>query len=589
MQEQDFTGIWADLRDHVTHTSRDPEAEGKIRSRLDQDEEGNLPSDYQHLRAPETVDASGSAGFPPLAKATSLSRALRAAGDAVAGPSDHHKSQRASANQKLRAEQARSEHAALRRRLPRYTSPSSSARDDDTAASTGAGTGISETSFDDFRTHHRLEAARRGYHPNIGPKALEYDTERSPPSGQPHALPLASRYDWRLRSGATSPRMRELYGRRNIWRQRAPVEHQETLASADYKAYDETFRRFIQLERDEAEAAALARMLKEAQAAAASAKEGEWAGVALPITHEHLIGLQAVVLSGEPDKAAASPDDAQTHTHTDPDKAGPRAKAGARRTTVPLRDGERLDREEIRAHMEYARSSDYTNDAAQLERELEETIDVGFRYPGYETLPDSTFRKGKMVFIWECETDPLTGELYVPALRPSPGQILTIDDLAAIPARGYVKRVYTNRIDVVCSSDFVPSPSKTYRLDVGYDATVFERMGAALTHLGMDAAGQRRTYLQREHPPYKNCRDVEILGTELQQTILSDFALQSKLKSDEMRDDARPVVYERHEEESELLMQDQRIASWAKRYSRENPMWVLGPQTGQSAQHTGIY
>ena len=569
---QDSTGIWADLRDHVTHTLVDREGEGRVRSRVDQDEEGNLPSDYQHLHASDAVDPSASG--PPLARSTSLPQALRAGGDAAV--SEHNKVQRSRANQKLRAEQARSEHAVLRR-LPRYTSRPSLLDDDNTAST---GTGISDTSFDDFRMHHRLEAERPGYHPNTGPRAFEYDEKRHPSSQQPHALPLASRYDWRLRSGAISPRMKQLYGRKNIWRQRAPLEHRETLVSDDYKAYDETFRRFIQLERDEAEAAALTRMLKEAHAAATAANDGEWrTAVALPTTHEHLIGLRAVLLSA-PDKAVASLDG----TQSDSDKAGPRAKTGAKRTTVPLSDGARLDREEIKAHAEYARSTDYAEDAAQLQRELQETIDVGFRYPGYDNLPDSTFRKGKMVFIWECATDPVTGELYAPAIRPAPGKSITIDDLTAIAARGYVKRVYTNRIDVVCSSDFVPDPSKTYRLDVGYDATVFERMGSALTHLAMDAAGQRRTHLQREHPPHKNCRDVEILGTELHQTILSDFALHNTIRSDETRD-ARPVVAERHEEESELLMQDQRIASWAKRYSRENPMWVFWNLSSTSARY----
>lgn len=64
--------------------------------------------------------------------------------------------------------------------------------------------------------------------------------------------------------------------------------------------------------------------------------------------------------------------------------------------------------------------------------------------------------------------------------------------------------------------------------------------------------------------PHAKAIDVEVIGTELDDILLHSFA-----KKDSPQ---HCLEQEGALHESDLLMQDQRVASWARRYARKNPM-----------------
>lgn len=100
-----------------------------------------------------------------------------------------------------------------------------------------------------------------------------------------------------------------------------------------------------------------------------------------------------------------------------------------------------------------------------------------------------------------------------------------------------------------------------YSIDVGYDGTSFDRQELALQKLALDAQEQRTTNDSNSLGPHlKPTRNIELSGTELRDLIL-DHEAHDQLKS-------------AAEHESPVLMEDQYIASWARRYSRAHPMWV---------------
>ena len=81
-------------------------------------------------------------------------------------------------------------------------------------------------------------------------------------------------------------------------------------------------------------------------------------------------------------------------------------------------------------------------------------------------------------------------------------------------------------------------------------------------HLPSDAAAQRIANTALSKGPHVAQRDIEICGTELHDLLLRGYAPSavSDIKEREINI------------ESGLLMQDQRIASWARRYARRKPM-----------------
>lgn len=98
----------------------------------------------------------------------------------------------------------------------------------------------------------------------------------------------------------------------------------------------------------------------------------------------------------------------------------------------------------------------------------------------------------------------------------------------------------------------------TARIDVGYDGTSFDRQEIALQKLALDAAEQRIANDNASKGPHQKSRNIEVSGTELRDLLLDhEVREQLELSSDH---------------ESPVLMEDQYIASWARRYSRPNPM-----------------
>lgn len=98
-----------------------------------------------------------------------------------------------------------------------------------------------------------------------------------------------------------------------------------------------------------------------------------------------------------------------------------------------------------------------------------------------------------------------------------------------------------------------------YRIDVGYDGTTFDRMEKAIRGLALDTAAQRNANEASSLGPHvTQSHMVGMAGTELRKVIL-DYKQMEKFTPTK-------------EHESAVLMDDQYIASWARRYSRVNPM-----------------
>lgn len=104
-------------------------------------------------------------------------------------------------------------------------------------------------------------------------------------------------------------------------------------------------------------------------------------------------------------------------------------------------------------------------------------------------------------------------------------------------------------------------------MDLGYDDTSFARMlDAVQNRLPCDATAQRATNDVLSKGPHIRQRDIEICGTELQDFLLQQY-------TPKVATNANLEV--KAETGSSLLMQDQRIASWARRYSRRSPLYLF--------------
>jgi hypothetical protein len=94
-------------------------------------------------------------------------------------------------------------------------------------------------------------------------------------------------------------------------------------------------------------------------------------------------------------------------------------------------------------------------------------------------------------------------------------------------------------------------------------------------YLPLGASTQRALNTNNGKAPSTKQIDLEILGTELQDLVLRGFENAKKDKG-KNKDVEKKVEMETQEVlpklVSQLLMQDQRIASWAYRYSRLVPM-----------------
>lgn len=96
---------------------------------------------------------------------------------------------------------------------------------------------------------------------------------------------------------------------------------------------------------------------------------------------------------------------------------------------------------------------------------------------------------------------------------------------------------------------------------MGYDGTAFDRQEAALIKLAYDAEEQRSANENSSRGPHVSSRNLELAGTELR-----DLFLDHQIRESEFASASR---------ESPVLMQDAYIGSWARRYSRAKPMWVI--------------
>ena len=389
----------------------------------------------------------------------------------------------------------------------------------------------SAVNFDLFRAGHRLKMWESEYLPSQIIPHREADDAQ-----QPHDSALLSRYDWRLTSPSTSARHRAIFGQRHIWRKKQPQQSHESDASMQgYTEYSAKYSRFIALERKEAEDAALQRLKKRAGRVwmNADARVDSVSGLLAEVHRNHSAKKEQRLEARLPplDEATGAVDDIEA---------------------VAL---EQLDR-------------NLTEEADKATNEGQSTL-VSFHLPQNADLPINEFHKGKMTFIWQCHFDNSAQRWRVPPLEDT---ALAWQDIKDIPARAYVQRAYANRIDVsIPGSNHLPGsdtkPSH-YRLDVGYDDTSFMRMQAALEEgLQVDAAGQRDDNDLTSKGPHKTHRDVQLQGTEIRDVVLQDFSKHSD-EGDVELDESQP----RLDLYSETLMDDQRLASWARRYARDIPM-----------------
>ena len=398
---------------------------------------------------------------------------------------------------------------------------------------------FSETSFEDFRKYHRQKMWDPKY--EVSPATMLANAEDPNRIPQPHDLPLASRYDWRLRAPSRSAAQKEAYGMRTIWRKKMeekPVPDPE----GDYAAYKSQFDRFIQLERDCAEAAALARLSKAAQSTGARSRKTPAAGG----TVEHLIGLKGRARQPRSQPSVSTPTSADRGNSPEP------APWDNTETEISLRADE-----------EWAELDEDYKDFRRVNTPVSQ---VSFSLPDDADFQSNDFRRGKIVFIWNCQTHPYTDELYVPELED---RNLSLEELRKLPTIGFVEKAYLNRIDITCPVSFKPSDSQLFRLDIGYDDTSFRRMEDALQKLARDAAHEREINLALNPGPSIRARNIEVQGTEVRDLVLEGFARSQAAMANNTTITSPSESFVSFDS---IFMQDQYICSWAKRYARRHPM-----------------
>jgi len=284
--------------------------------------------------------------------------------------------------------------------------------------------------FQEMRTRHRSNALATSHTPRSSRESTTAELQ-NPHWIKPDADPLRSRYDWRLRAPSRSPVQKSIYGQRKVWKKSRPIASQADVAGL--AAYQSHFQRFIDLEREEAERAALARL----KANVSNPQGAQY--LQTGTKRDRLDGLQA-----RPAKVKQNFTPASDVT------------IDSRDVEVEAGDGgpRLIDPFDVSAHEASAASE--TRNQPRIEDEKL----VYFSLPRGGNLPENDFAIGKMVFIWECTWHDLRQMFYVPKLD-DPNT--TWQDLAASPSRGYVERVFANSIHVKCHSSFRPDPNVTYR------------------------------------------------------------------------------------------------------------------------------
>lgn len=264
---------------------------------------------------------------------------------------------------------------------------------------------ISELSFEDFRLQHRMKQGQLYYH--------WQGTEGEEAGQQPHHQSLLSRYDWRLRNPWRTPdqSQKHAYAGKILYRKQAQAT--QTIESPEVEAYQEKYRRFIAMEREESEKKALSRLLSGGK------QKSDKFYTSVEGTVEQLSGLQAIQSARRHRAYGSASDNAQA------------------RYSEAQQDGS-IDEFQL------------FNDRRKL---------FLFSRPDRQNFPPNTFHKGKMLFIWKCKYDSVLQEWIVPELQNTS---MTLQELSRIPARGYVMKEWANQIDIL-SGDFIPEAGEMYR------------------------------------------------------------------------------------------------------------------------------
>ena len=366
--------------------------------KVDQDSEGNFALDYM-LQQQES---------PPIGKPATPLAPL-------------HSTPTSAPNQHRKAEELSTEQAFMGFPEPVFPSRWKRYKKVDSPSETD--------SFEALRRHHSQQAYLPQYEP---PSDLVPSV-----TPQPHGYRLTSRYDWRLRAPSQASGQKDAYGGKITWRKKDA----RALVVTDLpglEEYQDAFRRFIQLERQEAQDAALARLKRLAVRDLETPPQIH----SLPgySYQENIVGLKSVVR-----KPGASIMKKGKTTHMPTDLNGIVKPLHANATEALTHSLNESDADS--KHMR----KDWVDDIVDTEGNSGGDVIVSFMREGHEDLPDNPFKPGKMVFIWRCQRNPHGSGLYVPELTDS---TKTWEELRPLPIRGFVQQSYRNRLDIKCPATF---------------------------------------------------------------------------------------------------------------------------------------
>ncbi|EIW76725.1 P-loop containing nucleoside triphosphate hydrolase protein [Coniophora puteana RWD-64-598 SS2] len=174
--------------------------------------------------------------------------------------------------------------------------------------------------------------------------------------------------------------------------------------------------------------------------------------------------------------------------------------------------------------------------------------------PGID-LPEHRFEKGTQVLL--SKYDPLKEE----------------------PRRGRVVDSTMTQLRVSFEDKFEVTNDELWRLDVGQSSIVFDRMRTAISHFHRDPSVQVAESSQMPD------REFILQGTCLRDILLRTFSPEEASPHDPLQspDDTNYVDHDTLEHDSRetqdhggVWRDDMRIMSWAKRYSKKNPIVMPG-------------
>jgi hypothetical protein len=152
-----------------------------------------------------------------------------------------------------------------------------------------------------------------------------------------------------------------------------------------------------------------------------------------------------------------------------------------------------------------------------------------------------------------------------------------IDPLKEVPIRGNVISCTDTQLGISFDEGFSLEES-LWRLDVGRSNIVYDRMRTAISHFNHD------TFSLEQSDPTSNSQ-VILQGTHLRDVLLRSFSptVTSVHAPLQAADDVNYMSHDTLEHESRqngdhggAFKDDMRIQSWAKRYSKVNPVRIEG-------------